>query len=484
MGQPPGTDPRGTDSSGTDAAAATTAAATTTTAVATAAATERNLKAWYLYNWANHGWATPVAAVLVGPWMLALADSAVGDHGTLIAIGALKLKADAFPSAMITVAALVQLGALPFFGAAADARAAKRRWLILACVSGSIVCCLLAFTGGSEWLLVGLLFIAGSTIEGISDLTWNGMLPELAGPTERDAVSSRATAVGYLGAGILLIVELLIVDLHASIGVGKAPAVRICFAVAGLWWAGFGWRALARLEPATRLRPAGAPDGAAGGRTGGPATLRSNLATMRTMPHARRYVISYLLFADATSAVISLASIFLTHQLFDDNTTQATPFLFELILLIQFIALLGALALGRLAVRFGAKRALVVGLLIWSAVIVFAYAFLQTRLDAVIAGVGIGVALGGTSALARSLFSQMIPVGSEATWFGIYEVCSQGTAWIAPLLFTVVVDVTGSFRQAILSLIVLFVAGLAVLAFVDPTEAAREASEATVTSTR
>jgi UMF1 family MFS transporter len=433
-----------------------------------------DVNAWSLYNWANHAWASPVAAVLIGPWMLALADNAVGDHGTLITLGALRLKAEAFPSAMITVAALVQLCLLPGLGATADARDAKRRWLGRACAGGSVICVLLAFTGGSEWLLAGLLFVAGSLLEGVSDLAWNGMLPELAAPHERDAVSSRGTAVGYLGGGLLLVVDLIAVDLHGRIGVSKADAVRGCFALAGAWWAYFGWRAISRLHPISRRRILSPTLTAR-------AALRSTLRMMRAMPHARRYVVAYLFFADAISAVISLAATFLTHELFDDNSTKATPFLFELILVIQFVALLGAIGFSRIARRWGAKPGLVITLVLWSALIIYCYALLDTETDAWIAGVGIGVVLGASTALARSLFSQIIPAGAEATWFGIYEVCSQGTAWIAPLLFTIVVDVTGSFRQAILSLIVLFVIGLAVLIFVDPDEAAREAAAMTVT---
>jgi UMF1 family MFS transporter len=348
--------------------------------------------------------------------------------------------------------------------------------LTLACGSGAVVCGLLALTGGNEWLLAGLLFVAGSTIEGISDLAWNGMLPELAPPGDRDAVSSRGTAIGHLGAGILLVVSLLLVDLHSDIGIEKATAVRLCFLLAGMWWAGFGWRAIRRLDPPSRRRSTSA--GATSPARSSFGLVRSTLRLLASMPHARRYVVAYLLFADAFSAVISLASTFLTHQLFDDNTTKATPFLFELILMIQFVAVFGALGFARLARRYSAKWALFVGLVIWVAVIVFAYAVLKSELDAVIAGFFIGVTLGGTTALSRSLFAQMIPAGSEATWFGIYEVCSQGTAWVAPLLFTIVVDVTGSFRQALLSLVILFVAGGAVLAFVDADEAAREARAA------
>lgn len=421
-------------------------------------------RAWCWYNWGDHGWATPVAAVLIGPWMLALADGAVGPRGVLVRAGPLALRADAFPSAMVSLAALLQLFVLPAIGARIDTRAAKRRWLAGACVAGSAVCVGLGATHGGAWLAAGLLFLAGSLAEGVSDLTWQGMLPELAGPGDLDGLSARGTALGYLGAGVVLAVNLLIVDLHASLGLSKAVAVRWCFVVSGLWWLGFGLPSLRWLRPRTRGR-ALAPD-----RTW--RRLRADWRVLVGQRHAARYVVAYLCFGDAMSAVIALASTFLTNTLFHDDTTAATPFLFELILVIQFIAMGGAVLAGLLARRVGAKRVLVASLVLWSGVIIYAYAGLHTQLDAVVAGALIGVGLGATGTLARSVFASMVPVGREASFFSIYEVTSQGTAFLAPLLFTVVVDLTGSFRQAILSLILLFLAGLVLLVRTDTDAAA------------
>ena len=132
----------------------------------------------------------------------------------------------------------------------------------------------------------------------------------------------------------------------------------------------------------------------------------------------------------------------------------------------------------RLAARIGTKRAVLINLVVWFSVIVFAYAILDSKAEAVVMGVIIGLALGGATALARSMFAQMIPRGSEATFFGLFEVCSQGTSWLAPLIFTIVVNTTGSFRQAILSLIIMFILGFVLLWRVDLAEAAGEAQRA------
>lgn len=367
------------------------------------------------------------------------------------------------------VAAILQLVLLPGVAAVVDRRGDKRRWLAGACGGGSVICALLALTGGHQWLLAGVLFLAGSVVEGVSDLVWNGMLPELASPARTDAVSSRGTAVGYLGAGVILAIDLVLLQIQPTLGLSKSAAVRICFLTAAAWWAGFGFRSLRRLHPRRR---AAATRTAAGDGTW--RRLRADLALLRTMPQTRRFVVAYLCFADAMSAVIALASTFLTHELFADNSTRASPFLFELILLIQFVAMAGAALSSRMARRIGTKRTVLVTLVIWCAVIVFAYAALHTEAEAVAMGVVIGVVLGGTTALARSLFARMVPAGREVTFFSLYEVCSKGTAWIAPLLFTIVVDVTGSFRQAILSLILLFALGLVLLLRTDTDTADRE----------
>jgi MFS transporter, UMF1 family len=415
--------------------------------------------------------------------MLALATKAVGDHGVLIRVGPLELRADAYPSAMITVAALVQFLVLPFLGSWADQRGSAQRWLAGACGAGSLACIGLALTTDRAWLAAGLLFVFGSLTGGVSDLVWNGLLPELAPVQVRHAVSSRATAVGYLGAGAILAIDLVLVQARSSIGLGEAMAVRICFVTAAAWWVGFGLPALRHLPnrhlPNRHLTDRRLAD-VRGSRPGEPSAhvgrrLQDDLRQLRTMPQAWRFVGAYLCFADATSAVLALASTYVTHQLFHDHTVKATPFLFELILLVQFVAVAGAVGFNRLARRLGAKQALLWCLTLWCAAVVFAYAVLDNKTEAVVAGVAMGIALGGTVALSRSLFANMIPAGREATWFSLFEVCSQGTAWIAPLLFTIVVDITGSFRQAMLSLVLLFGLGLFLLWRTDPDEAAREA---------
>jgi UMF1 family MFS transporter len=423
------------------------------------AADRREVRAWAMYAWANHGWVTTVGTVLIGPWLLALATHHGNDKTVLFRIGPVPLHADAFPSAVIAAAAFLQLLVLPVVGATADSARSPRRWVLAACLGGSAVAAMLATSAGGEWLYAGLLYLGGSVIFGASDIVYNSFLPKIAPPAQRDAVSSMGFALGYTGAGVLLALNLAFIDLHNAMGISKSAAVRTSFVSAGLWWAGFGLWALRGLHE----RPP--PTLAAGAMRSTPRQrLGQALGVLRSLPFTRRYLISYLLFADAISAVIALSSTFITHELFHNSASQASGFLFALILAIQFIAMAGSLLFGRIASAIGAKRAILGGIVVWCGIIAYSYGALHTKADAVGVGIAIGIVLGGTQSLARSLFSQLVPAGLEATFFGLFEVANQGTSWIAPLLFTVVVDVTGSFRQAILSLMVLFVGGGALLA--------------------
>ena len=155
--------------------------------------------------------------------------------------------------------------------------------------------------------------------------------------------------------------------------------------------------------------------------------------------------------------MITVSSVFLAQELFVARGLPADEsFLIGLILMVQFVAFAGALFFERIAATTGTKQAILITLALWTAVIVYAYGFLQTTAQAWAMGAVIAVVLGGSQALSRSLFSRMIPRGRAASFFSLYQISERGTSWIGPLVFGLVVSLTNSYRQAILSLIVLF----------------------------
>jgi UMF1 family MFS transporter len=455
-----------------------------------ALARDPRLTAFTRLAWANQAWLTPMAAVLTGPWLLALATSAVGDRGTVLDFGFWHLRADAYPSFMVALAAVLQFLVLPVVGAHADGGAGRRRhWLVWSLAAGAACCVLFAVTGGGAWPAAGILYLAGNLVMGALDLVYNGTLPELAAPAERDAVSSRGIGWGYLGGGALLAVDLVLLQVHTALGLSESGMVRVCFVASGLWWFGFGLPAARRLTQrtapaATAAATHGAPQTQMQTPTPAPTrtTLRHTLGalagawrTLGRMPQARRYLFAYLLFSDAVTGVAALAATYLTHELFAGDSDKATPFLFELVLMIQFAAVFGAWLIARLTRRIGARPALLLTLVLWCAVVLYGWAWMHTTAEATGMGVAVGIGLGSNISLSRSIFAQMVPGGREATFFSLYEVAGNGTAWLAPLVFTLVVNATGSFRQALLSLMALFVAGFALLLCTDVDEAAREA---------
>ena len=190
-------------------------------------------------------------------------------------------------------------------------------------------------------------------------------------------------------------------------------------------------------------------------------------------------------FNDAIQTIISIASVFLAQELFVSRglpTNEA--FLMGLVLMVQFVAFGGALLFERIAVLLNTKNAIVLSLVIWTGIVVYAYGLLQTVAQAWMMGAVLAMVLGGSQALSRSLFSQMIPAGHEAGFFGVYEITERGSSWIGPFLFGLVASVTGSYRQAILSLVVLFLAGMFVLLFTDAEQAVRDASRSDAVARR
>jgi UMF1 family MFS transporter len=307
---------------------------------------------------------------------------------------------------------------------------------------------------------------------------YNAYLPEIVTENHRDRISSRGFALGYLGGGLLLAANLALVIVK-PFGLSSGLAVRVSLLTAGLWWGGFALLTFARLRTRqlSRSLPPGQNVLSVGFRELG-ATFRE----LRRLPATLRFLVGYLFYNDGIQTVIGLASVFLTQELFiarGKTEDEAQSFVILVFLMVQFVAFVGALGFGRLAVVIGTKRAILSSLVLWSAVVIYAYALLQTTTQALAMAAVIALVLGGSQALSRSLFSRMIPAGRESSFFGIYEVSERGTSWIGPLIFGIVVGATGSYREAILSLIVLFLVGLVILATTDTNRAIHESGNAT-----
>ncbi|MFT7839114.1 MFS transporter [Saccharothrix sp. BKS2] len=435
---------------------------------------KREQRGWTWYDWANSVFPTSVALVFLSGYLTAVAEAAAkadtarnGPRACAesalrscdISAFGLYFPAGSLWGYLLSVATVVQVLVLPIMGAIADRTQNKRRMLGALAFAGSTATIALALVSGDNWHLGVALFILGNICYGASVVVYYAFLPEIADPDERDGVSARGWAFGYLGGGIALGLHLALFIGHDAIGLSESAAVRVAFVLSGLWWAGF------TLIPLARLKRHQAPHGSESGAsviTAGFAELRSTARQARMFPLTLAFLGTYLIYTDGIATVANVSAQYGRDELLLDETVLITT-----ILIVQFVAFFGGVLHGRLARSWGAKRTIMVSLCVWIVVVGAAF-FVQAgqQVQFYVLAAGIGLVLGGTNALSRSLFSQMIPPGREAQYFSLYEVGERSTSWLGPLVFAGVGQATGSFRLAIISLVIFFVVGFVLLIFV------------------
>jgi len=428
----------------------------------------REIFGWVMYDWANSVFSTTVYTVLLGPYLIALAESAVGKNGYVLP----GVSAESLFPFSISLSVFLQVFFLPVLGAIADYTHLKKRLMQVFCYIGVAATCLMFFVTSGGYLFGALLFIIANLCFGGSIVLYNSYLADITTEDQRDRVSSQGFAWGYMGGGLLLLLNLLLFQFGPRLGIDRGMAVRLSLLSAGVWWGGFSLVTFSRLR---QRAPTAPPPPGRSLLSVGFIELGNTFRELARLPHTLKYLIGYLFYNDGIQTVIGLASVFLAAELFTARGLEVdNSFLIELILMVQFVAFFGALLFGKIAVRFGTKRAILLSLLIWFGVVVYAYGFLNTMLDAWIMGAVLALALGGSQALSRSLYSRMVPIKREAAFFGLYEISERGTSWMGPLIFGIVRDVTHSYRQAILSVLVLLVVGAVVLALTNTTQAVIE----------
>ncbi|MGI9055741.1 MAG: MFS transporter, partial [Pyrinomonadaceae bacterium] len=328
-------------------------------------------------------------------------------------------------------------------------------------------------------LLGGVLRIVSNMFFAATGVFYSVFRRDITTEDKRDRVSSYGYGAGYVGGVIMLLMNLLLINNAESLGISKLFAVRISLLSASLWWGIFA------VISFYLIKNRGAVKEVEAGKkivTVGFTELWSTIKELKRLKYTAIFLVAYLFYNDGIQTVILQSSVFLSNELFTQEERNANldqTFLIGIFLVAQISAVIGAITFERIARVIGAKKTIILSLIIWCVIVIFAYAFLETKFQAWFMGAAIGLVLGSTQALSRSLYSQMIPKNREASFFGLYEISEKGTSWMGQLLFTIVVGTTGSFRQAILALIVFFVAGSIILLFTDTNRAIHEAGNLT-----
>ena len=436
----------------------------------------REIFGWMTYDWANSAFFTTVVGVLIGPYLMSLAEKSVGADGVILDLFVFQVTPKGFPAFCTAVAIVSLVIFLPILGAIADYTNLKKRLMAIFCYAGVVASALLFFVSGDDYILGGVLLIISNMSFAAANVFYNAFLIDITTEDRRDRISSYGYASGYVGGVLMLFLNLLLINNAERLGISTGMAVRISFLAAALWWGIFASVSfyLLKSRGVNREIPKG-------GNlvTVGFSELRQTLGELRRLRHTMLFLTAYLFYNDGVQTVILQSSLFLSYEFFTSKgLPEDNSFLIQIFIVAQIFAFIGALVFERIARFIGAKRTIILSLVIWSLIVIYAYQFLETTFQAVIMGACIGLVLGSVQSLSRSLYSQMIPAGRESAFFGLYEISEKGTAWMGQLLFTIIVGATGSFRQAILALIVFFVVGSLILFFTDTTKAIREAGNA------
>lgn len=479
----------------------------------------REVLGWISYDWANSTFYTTVVTVLTGPYLQALAADAVGADGTVVDLG---IFGTVTPKSMISlflgISILVQVFFLPVLGAIADYTHLKKKLMAIFSYIGVISGALLFFIVGEHYLWGCLLLMFGNMAFAAANVFYNAYLIDVVTENHRDRISLYGYAAGYLGGTLMLVINLLFIQNAESLGVSKGLAVRGSILAASLWWGIFGAVSFLLLKSRGRSReiPVGRSI-----MTIGFTEVWTTLRELTKLKYTMLFLIAYLFYNDGIQTVILNSSVFIANEMFVSKGRETDQsFLLLIFLIAQVSALCGALVFVRVSKWLGSKKTILFSLLMWSGIVLYAYSFFgtnqpaeflgeqfnrvgeffgqgfpagqratatlssavdgfQIKQQAMLLGGLIGIVLGCTQALSRSLFSQMIPAGRESSFFGLYEISEKGTSWMGNIVFSIVVASTGSFRQALLAVIVFFIIGMIVLIFTNVTRAIHEAGNMT-----
>lgn len=404
-----------------------------------------------MYDWANSAFSTIVVSALLGPYLSFSARSCGG-----LKLFSIPIEPDSIYPFFVSVSVILQLVLLPVVGATVDLLGNKRTVLVTLAAMGAVCTCMLGVLDPScevrQTILVNcLLFVFANLFFGASVAIYNSFLVDIAPPKLRDRVSCLGWAVGYLGGGLALGL-----CLGLFVFLDQTDGVRASFVLAGLWWFLFTAIYPARvLKDHQNKGDINLKDAVIKG-------IRSPFFTLKQMrktsPTAWRFLLAYFFYNDGVQTVIAVASLFAVSTL-----KIRGEVLILLILFIQFIAMFGSLFFALVGEKLGTKQAIVLSLVGWLFIVFYAYLYLDSLKDLFLLAFFTALVMGGTQALSRSLFSELVPISSQAEYFGFYEVSEKGSSWLGPMVFAIAVQLTGSSRVAMVSIGIFFVVGIILL---------------------
>ena len=426
----------------------------------------RELRAWAMYDWANSAFQTTVITA-VFPNFFSRVATANPVEGQPPLLSAPEATAVFSWGTTICLTFIAILG--PILGAIADYRAVKKKMLAAFMTVGVIATAAMATIDRGEWQWALALFMIANVAIAASFVFYDSLLPHIASHDEMDRVSTTGYALGYLGGGVLLAINLAWILSPATFGIpDSVRAIQLSFVSVAAWWFIFSIPLFRRVpEPQRTLESDERGDEntivAAFSR------LRETLHELRGYRNAFLMLVAFMLYNDGIQTIIKMASIYGAEVGIDLNAQIAA------FIIVQFVGVPFSFLFGALAGRIGAKAGIFLALAVYTGISILGY-FMTTASHFFMLAFLVGTVQGGSQALSRSLFARMIPPHKSSEYFGFFSVFEKFAGIAGPAIFALAVTLTGSSRPAILSVIAFFIAGGALLSKVNVAQGEREAA--------
>jgi MFS transporter, UMF1 family len=410
------------------------------------------INAWCLYDWGSSAFSTTVEAAVLPAYFQQVVAADLGGNMATVYWGYANAIA-------LFIAAILA----PILGSIADYTGGKKRLLAIFAAIGIVTTTLMVLIDKGDWLLALGLFLVGTVGLSASYVFYDSLLPHITRAKDIDYVSSKGYALGYVGGGILLAINIVMIQV---VWAGSTLGPRLSFITVAVWWAIF-------TIPLLRRVPEPPPNTACIGEGVNPlaASFRRLSLTFHEIRKYRQlffFLIAFWLYNDGIGTIIKMATIY------GAEIDIGMSDLIGALLLTQFVGIPFSLLFGKFSGKIGTKRAIMLGLGWYSLITIAAY-FMSAPWQFWVLALMVGMVQGGTQALSRSLFGLMAPKASSAEFFGFYDISSKFAGIVGPALFALVGQLTGSSRLGIVALIVFFIGGIILLSRVDEKEGIRVA---------
>ncbi|WP_430787865.1 MFS transporter [Virgibacillus flavescens] len=419
---------------------------------------KKTVRSWMLYDFGNSAFSTTIMAAVLPVFYYDVAAAGLDDS-----------LATSYWGYSQSIAVLIVAILAPLLGAISDYSASKKKFLRFFAFMGMIASILLGFIGEGDYMFASLLLIIGTIGFSSANIFYDAFLPEIATDDDMDKISANGFAFGYIGGGILLAINILMILKYQWFGIPNATvASQLSFVSVGIWWFIFSIPLLKNIKEEKKAPVKRDKSYVSIGFT----RVTTTFKEIKQYKQLLIFLLAFWMYNDGISTIIKMATIYGRDIGIDSNSLIAA------LLITQFVGIPFTFLFGWIAKKITAKKALMITLYIYIGIVILGY-FMTTALHFYLLAVCVGLVQGGAQSLSRSIFGRMVPANKHGEFFGFYGISSKFAAIFGPFLFALVGQLTGSSRLGIISLVVFFVLGIILLRFVNIEKGMAEANKLT-----